>query len=46
MGVRDAVKYAQGNLSKAVSAWGSVGFEAGAHNYRSAKAQVGVMYSW
>ncbi|MDM0070564.1 autotransporter outer membrane beta-barrel domain-containing protein [Variovorax sp. J31P207] len=36
----------QGNLSKAVSAFASVGFEAGSNNYRSAKAQVGVKYSW
>ncbi|MCY1507547.1 outer membrane autotransporter barrel domain protein [compost metagenome] len=36
----------QGNVTKAVSVWGSVGFEAGARDYTAGKAQVGVKYSW
>lgn len=36
----------QGNLTKAVSAWGIVGFEVGAQNYSAGKAQMGVKYSW
>ncbi|MNN89018.1 AIDA-I autotransporter precursor [compost metagenome] len=36
----------QGNVTKAVSVWGAVGFEAGAHDYTAGKAQVGVKYSW
>ncbi|MEJ8847900.1 autotransporter outer membrane beta-barrel domain-containing protein [Variovorax rhizosphaerae] len=36
----------QGNLTKNISAWGSIGGEVGAKNYQAAKAQVGVKYSW
>ncbi len=36
----------QGNLTKAVSVWGAVGFEAGANDYTAGKAQVGIKYSW
>ncbi|WP_427308493.1 autotransporter-associated beta strand repeat-containing protein [Cupriavidus sp. H39] len=36
----------QGNVSKSVSVWGSVGVETGAHNYTAGKAQVGMKYSW
>lgn len=36
----------QGNMTKAVSVWSSVGFEAGAHDYTAGKAQVGANYAW
>ncbi|MEJ8846165.1 autotransporter outer membrane beta-barrel domain-containing protein [Variovorax rhizosphaerae] len=36
----------QGNLTKSVSVWGSVGGEFGARNYTASKAQAGVKYSW
>ncbi|MEO6855422.1 MAG: autotransporter outer membrane beta-barrel domain-containing protein, partial [Rhodoferax sp.] len=36
----------QGNVSKAVSMWGSIGLEVGGHQYTSGTAQVGVKYSW
>jgi outer membrane autotransporter protein len=36
----------QGNVTQHVSVWGSVGFEAGAHDYTAGKAQVGMKYSW
>ena len=36
----------QGNLTKSVSAWASLGGEFGARNYMAGKGQVGVKYSW
>ncbi|MEJ8859298.1 autotransporter outer membrane beta-barrel domain-containing protein [Variovorax robiniae] len=36
----------QGNLTKNVSVWGSVGGEFGARNYTVGKAQAGAKYSW
>ena len=36
----------QGNVTKAVSVWGSVGFEVGARNYAAGTVQVGTKYSW
>ncbi|WP_433741522.1 autotransporter-associated beta strand repeat-containing protein [Pseudomonas putida] len=36
----------QGNLSKKVSAWSSVGYEAGEHDYSASKVELGVTYSW
>ncbi|MEJ8851381.1 autotransporter outer membrane beta-barrel domain-containing protein [Variovorax rhizosphaerae] len=36
----------QGNLTKNVSAWGSIGGEVGGNGYRSVKAQAGIKYSW
>ncbi|WP_211444676.1 autotransporter outer membrane beta-barrel domain-containing protein [Collimonas humicola] len=36
----------QGQLSKNVSAWGSLSVETGAGNYRSVGGQVGVKYTW
>jgi len=36
----------QGNVTQHVSVWGSIGFEAGAHDYTAGKAQVGMKYSW
>ncbi|WP_347900735.1 autotransporter outer membrane beta-barrel domain-containing protein [Pseudomonas purpurea] len=35
----------QGNVSKAVSVWGSLGFETGTHDYTAGEAQLGVKYS-
>ena len=36
----------QGNLTKAISVWGTVGFEVGARDYTAGKVQAGVKYSW
>ena len=36
----------QGNLTKNVSVWGSVGAEVGTNSYESFKAQAGIKYSW
>ncbi|MFZ4288163.1 autotransporter-associated beta strand repeat-containing protein [Variovorax sp. HJSM1_2] len=36
----------EGQVSRAVSMWGSVGYETGARQYSAGKAQVGVKYSW
>ncbi|WP_213956994.1 autotransporter outer membrane beta-barrel domain-containing protein [Variovorax sp. dw_954] len=36
----------QGNVTKRVSVWGSVGGEFGARNYMAGKGQAGVKYSW
>ncbi|MBM7060771.1 autotransporter outer membrane beta-barrel domain-containing protein [Pseudomonas sp. UL073] len=36
----------QGNVTKAVSLWGSVGIESGDHEYTAGEAQIGVKYSW
>ncbi|MBB1595162.1 hypothetical protein A9973_13875 [Achromobacter sp. UMC46] len=36
----------QGNVTKAVSLYGSLGLEAGSNNYTGARGQIGVKYSW
>ena len=36
----------QGNLSKNVSAWGTVGGEVGENGYQAGKVQLGMKYSW
>ena len=36
----------QGNISKSVSIYGSLGLEAGSNNYQGARGQIGVKYAW
>lgn len=36
----------QGNVTKAVSVYGSLGLEAGTSNYTGARGQIGVKYAW
>jgi autotransporter family porin len=36
----------QGNLNKAVSVWGSIGFETGEQDYSASSVQLGAKYSW
>jgi len=36
----------QGNLTRRLTMWGSVGVEAGARDYTAGKAQLGLRYAW
>lgn len=36
----------QGDVTRRLTVWGSVGFEAGAHDYTAGKAQLGMRYRW
>jgi len=36
----------QGNVTEAMSVWGTVGFEVGANDYTAGEARVGLKYAW